>query len=152
MSKTRFSLCPQPRLYLLNTLFKKVLKHLNEARAREGDKLAQALMERVVYDPDSGQLLTGSFMDYAMPRAGDMPHIEIENNSVPTNTNPMGAKGAGEAGTVGALPVIVNAVLDALRPLGVTHIEMPATPNRVWDAITAAASATPNILMVPSDT
>ena len=71
-------------------------------------------MERVVYDRESGQLLTGSFMDYAMPRAADMPHIEIENNSVPTNTNPMGAKGAGEAGTVGSLSAGVNAIVDAL--------------------------------------
>jgi carbon-monoxide dehydrogenase large subunit len=101
--------------------------------------LGQALMERVVYDPDSGQLLTGSFMDYAMPRAADMPHIEIENNSVPTQTNPMGAKGAGEAGTVGALPAVMNAVNHALASAGAAPIDMPATSERVWTAIQSAA-------------
>jgi carbon-monoxide dehydrogenase large subunit len=100
--------------------------------------LGQALMERVVYDRESGQLLTGSFMDYAMPRAADMPHIEIENNSVPTNTNPMGAKGAGEAGTVGALPAVMNAVNHALASVGAAPIEMPATSERVWTAIQGA--------------
>jgi carbon-monoxide dehydrogenase large subunit len=97
--------------------------------------LGQALMERVVYDRESGQLLSGSFMDYAMPRAADMPHIEIENNSVPTQTNPMGAKGAGEAGTVGALPAVMNAVNHALSGVGAGPIEMPATSETVWLAI-----------------
>ena len=100
--------------------------------------LGQALMERVVYDPDSGQLLSGSFMDYAMPRAADMPHIEIQNNSVPTQTNPMGAKGAGEAGTVGALPAVMNAVNHALASVGAAPIEMPATAERVWLALQQA--------------
>lgn len=102
--------------------------------------LGQALMERVVYDRDSGQLLTGSFMDYAMPRAGDMPHIEIENNSVPTQTNPMGAKGAGEAGTVGALPAVMNAVNHALASVGAAPIDMPASSERVWLAIRHAST------------
>ena len=97
--------------------------------------LGQALMERVVYDRDSGQLLTGSFMDYAMPRAADMPHMVIENNSVPTQTNPMGAKGAGEAGTVGALPAVMNAVNHALASVGAAPIDMPATSERVWQAL-----------------
>ena len=97
--------------------------------------LGQALMEQVVYDPDSGQNLTGSFMDYAMPRADVMPYMEIHSNPVPTKRNPLGAKGAGEAGTVGALPSIVNAIIDALSPLGVKSLEMPATPARVWQAI-----------------
>ncbi len=101
--------------------------------------LGQALMERVAYDPDSGQLLSGSFMDYAMPRAGDMPHITIENNSVPTASNPMGAKGAGEAGTVGALPAVMNAVNHALASVGAAPIEMPATSERVWTAIQSAS-------------
>lgn len=101
--------------------------------------LGQALMERVAYDPDSGQLLSGSFMDYAMPRAGDMPHITIENNSVPTASNPMGAKGAGEAGTVGALPAVMNAVNHALASVGAQPIEMPATSERVWTAIQSAS-------------
>ncbi|HTQ33734.1 MAG TPA: xanthine dehydrogenase family protein molybdopterin-binding subunit [Stellaceae bacterium] len=97
--------------------------------------LGQALMEQVVYDRESGQNLTGSFMDYAMPRADVMPYMEIHSNPVPTKRNPLGAKGAGEAGTVGALPAIVNAVIDALAPLGVKTLEMPATPARIWQAI-----------------
>ncbi|MFZ2004356.1 MAG: xanthine dehydrogenase family protein molybdopterin-binding subunit [Stellaceae bacterium] len=97
--------------------------------------LGQALMEQVVYDRESGQNLTGSFMDYAMPRADVMPYMEIHSNPVPTKRNPLGAKGAGEAGTVGALPAIVNAVIDALTPLGVKSLEMPATPARIWQAI-----------------
>jgi carbon-monoxide dehydrogenase large subunit len=103
--------------------------------------LGQALMERVVYDRESGQLLSGSFMDYAMPRAADMPYIKVENNSVPTKLNPLGAKGAGEAGTVGAIPAIMNAVIDALSPLGITTLEMPATSEKVWAAIRAAQRA-----------
>jgi carbon-monoxide dehydrogenase large subunit len=74
-------------------------------------------------------------MDYAMPRAEDFPYMRIESNPCPTKLNPLGAKGAGEAGTVGALPAIVNAVLDALAPLGVTHIEMPTTSQRIWQAM-----------------
>jgi aerobic carbon-monoxide dehydrogenase large subunit len=100
--------------------------------------LGQALMEQVVYDRDSGQNLTGSFMDYCMPRADTMPHIEITSNPVPTKRNPLGAKGAGEAGTVGALPAIVNAVIDALAPLGVKGLDMPATSERIWQAIRGA--------------
>lgn len=101
--------------------------------------LGQILMEQVVYDPESGQLLTGSFMDYAMPRADGMCNIEVESNPVPTKLNPLGAKGAGEAGTVGALPTLMNAILDALAPLGVKDIEMPATSQRIWQAIAAAS-------------
>jgi carbon-monoxide dehydrogenase large subunit len=95
----------------------------------------QVLMEQVVYDRGSGQLLTASFMDYAMPRAKDFCDIEVESNPVPTKLNPLGAKGAGEAGTVGALPAVMNAILDALAPLGVTDLDMPATPERVWAAM-----------------
>jgi carbon-monoxide dehydrogenase large subunit len=102
--------------------------------------LGQALMEQVAYDPASGQLLSGSFMDYAMPRADTTCDIKIASNTVPTALNPLGAKGAGEAGTVGALPVVVNAVLDALRPCGVTDIDMPVTSERVWRAIQAGAA------------
>jgi carbon-monoxide dehydrogenase large subunit len=97
--------------------------------------VGQALMEEIVYDAESGQLLTGSFMDYAIPRADTLPDIAIESHPVPTKLNPLGAKGAGEAGTVGALPVVMNAVLDALAPLGVRQLDMPATPERVWRAI-----------------
>ena len=97
--------------------------------------VGQALMEQVVYDPDSGQLLTASFMDYAMPRADTLPDMHIESAPVPTKLNPMGAKGAGEAGTVGALPAAMNAVLDALAQVGVRDLDMPASPERVWRAI-----------------
>jgi len=97
--------------------------------------LGQALFEDIRFDPASGQLLTGSFMDYAMPRASDLSAIEIDTNPVPTKTNPLGVKGAGEAGSVGALPAVANAVVDALSTLGVHDIEMPATPERIWRAI-----------------
>ena len=99
--------------------------------------LGQILMESIVYDP-AGQMLSGSFMDYAMPRAADLCDVAVLSNPVPTEMNPLGAKGAGEAGTVGALPALMNAILDALRPLGVTHLDMPATPQAVWSAIDAA--------------
>ncbi len=101
----------------------------------------QALLERVVYDPESGQLLTGSFMDYAMPRADNFPSFDVHEHNIPSKNNPMGLKGAGEAGTVGALPSVMNAVVDALRPLGIRHIDMPATPERVWQAIQDARKA-----------
>jgi carbon-monoxide dehydrogenase large subunit len=97
--------------------------------------VGQAMGESIVYDPTSGQLVSGSFMDYAMPRADDICAIEVEDNPAPTTTNPLGAKGAGEAGTVGALPAVMSAALDALAPLGVKHIEMPLTPERVWRVI-----------------
>ena len=94
--------------------------------------LGQILMEQIVYDPETGQLLTGSFMDYAMPRAGDLCNIEVGHNPVPTKLNPLGAKGAGEAGTVGALAAAMNAIVDAL---GTENIEMPTTSDRVWRAL-----------------
>jgi carbon-monoxide dehydrogenase large subunit len=99
----------------------------------------QALMEGVIYDPTNGQVLTGSFMDYAMPRADDFCSFEIDRNPVPTKTNPLGVKGAGECGTVGALPAVMNAINDALAPLGVRNIAMPCTPDRVWRAIRDAS-------------
>ena len=102
--------------------------------------VGQALGEQVAYDPDSGQLLSGSFMDYRMPRAGDFPGIEIEGNGVPTQRNPLGVKGAGEAGTVGALPATMNAVMNALAEVGVTDLDMPATPSSIWQAIEAASA------------
>ena len=98
--------------------------------------IGQALLERVTYD-SSGQILTGSFTDYAMPRADDLPSFEVGLNEVPAKTNPLGVKGTGEAGCVGAPPAVMNAVLDALHPLGVADLDMPATPQRVWDAINA---------------
>jgi aerobic carbon-monoxide dehydrogenase large subunit len=100
--------------------------------------VGQALMEEVVYEPGSGQLLSASFMEYAMPRADDFCDIHIESSPVPTGLNPLGAKGAGEAGTVGALPAVINAVMDALVPLGVRELDMPASSERVWQAIHAA--------------
>jgi carbon-monoxide dehydrogenase large subunit len=96
----------------------------------------QALMEAIVFDRD-GQLVTGSLQDYAMPRAEDFPEIESELTEVPATTNPLGVKGAGEAGATGAPPAIIGAILDALAPLGVEAIDMPATPQRVWAAIKA---------------
>jgi carbon-monoxide dehydrogenase large subunit len=101
--------------------------------------LGQALMEAIVYD-GNGQLLTGSLTDYAMPRADSLPLIDFHTNVVPCRTNPLGVKGAGEAGTIGATPAVMNAVLDALRPAGVTHIDMPATPLRLWQALAEAAA------------
>ncbi len=100
--------------------------------------LGQAVMERIVFDRASGQNLSGSFMDYAMPRADDMCGFKVEANPVPTATNPLGVKGAGEAGTVGALPAVTSAILDALAPLGVETIDMPASPEAVWRAIESA--------------
>jgi carbon-monoxide dehydrogenase large subunit len=96
--------------------------------------LGQALLEGAVYDED-GQLLTGSFMDYAMPRATDAPDIAVINRPVPTKTNPVGAKGCGEAGCSGGLPTVMNALIDALSEFGIRHLEMPATPSRIWQSI-----------------
>jgi carbon-monoxide dehydrogenase large subunit len=99
--------------------------------------LGQALLERTNYDAASGQLLSGSFMDYAMPRADDFPDIEVDLLEVPSVSNPLGVKGAGEAGSVGSPPAVINALLDALAGDGVTHIDMPATPEVVWRAMAA---------------
>jgi carbon-monoxide dehydrogenase large subunit len=103
--------------------------------------LGQGLFEELAYDRETGQLLAGSFMDYAMPRADDLPSFDVDSFEVPTQINPLGAKGVGEAGTVGALPALMNAVNDALAPLGVRHLDMPVTPERVWRAIQEAKAA-----------
>ena len=95
----------------------------------------QVFGELAVYDPETGQLLTGSFMDYAMPRAGLVPSLKLLEHPVPTALNPLGAKGVGEAGVTGSLPALMNAVMDALRGAGVKHFEMPASPRRVWEAL-----------------
>ena len=100
--------------------------------------LGQAILEHTVFDPDSGQLLSGSFMDYALPRADDLPDVEVDLLEIPCATNPLGVKGAGEAGAVGSPPALINAILDALSVDGVTSIDMPATPERVWRALAAA--------------
>jgi aerobic carbon-monoxide dehydrogenase large subunit len=102
--------------------------------------LGQALLEHTVYDEDSGQLLTGSFSDYALPRADDLPSFSFSTRNVPCKANPLGIKGAGEAGAIGAPPAVINAIVDALnRKAGIRHIDMPATPYRVWQALNGAA-------------
>jgi carbon-monoxide dehydrogenase large subunit len=100
--------------------------------------IGQAMMERCVYDRETGQLLTGSFMDYAMPRADDFPEFKIGHVCTPCTHNPLGTKGCGEAGAICSPPAVINAVLDALAPLGVKDLDMPASPHRVWEAIQAA--------------
>jgi aerobic carbon-monoxide dehydrogenase large subunit len=96
--------------------------------------LAQALYEEVVYD-ENGQLLSGSLMDYAVPKAAMMPFMELDSTVTPTPVNPLGVKGVGEAGTIGSTPAVVNAVLDALAPFGIKHIDMPLRPEKIWRAI-----------------
>ena len=103
--------------------------------------IGQALLEEIQFDADSGQLITGSFMDYTMPRADNMSYIDVVSNPCPTATNPLGCKGAGEAGTVGAVPCVMNSVVDALSEYGIRHIDMPATPAKIWAAIEAAKKA-----------
>jgi carbon-monoxide dehydrogenase large subunit len=100
--------------------------------------IGQALLEHCVYDRETGQLVTGSFMDYAMPRADDVPDFTLGHVCTPCTTNPLGTKGCGEAGAIGSPPAVINAVLDALAPLGVKELDMPASPNRVWTAIQSA--------------
>ena len=106
------------------------------AGSRQG--IGQALLERTVFEADSGQLLSASLLDYCLPRASDIPNIRFSYNEVPCTTNPMGVKGAGEAGTIGAPPAIINAIVDALAEDGIDHIDMPATPERVWRALNPA--------------
>ena len=103
--------------------------------------IGQALYENTVYDPESGQLLTASFQDYTLPRADDLPAFEVHFvEDIPCTTNPMGIKGAGEAGCIGAPPAVINAVVDALTPYGVRHVDMPATPQRLWQCLQAGTS------------
>ncbi|MGC2199763.1 MAG: xanthine dehydrogenase family protein molybdopterin-binding subunit [Stellaceae bacterium] len=101
--------------------------------------VGQAMLERTVFDPETGQLLTGSLTDYCIARAEDLPRIEFAYNVVPCRTNPLGVKGAGEAGAIGAPPALVNAVVDALAELGIEHLDMPLTPERIWHAVRGAA-------------
>ena len=100
----------------------------------------QALSEDVVYDSDNGQLLTGSLMDYGISRADTLPRVTIDFSPVPSPTNPLGAKGVGEGGTVASTPTVMNAILDALSSLGVADVPMPATPERIWHAIRTASA------------
>ena len=103
--------------------------------------IGQAMLEHTVYDPDSGQLLSGTYMDYAVPRADNLPDLAIHLHGTPTNANPLGVKGAGQAGAIAAPQAVIAAVLNALAPLGIHHIDMPATPERVWQAIQQAKVA-----------
>jgi carbon-monoxide dehydrogenase large subunit len=98
--------------------------------------VAQALWEGAVYD-ENGNLLTGSLAEYALPKADFLPMIQMDRTVTPSPTNPLGVKGAGEAGTIGSAPAVVNAVVDALAPFGVKHLDMPLTPERVWRAMKA---------------
>jgi carbon-monoxide dehydrogenase large subunit len=109
-----------------------------QAHGAMAQGVGQALLERTTYDPQSGQMVAGSFMDYAMPRADDLPSFRLGFNPTPCTTNPLGVKGCGEAGAIAAFPAIANAVLDALAPLGVRNFDGPATPGRVWQAIASA--------------
>ncbi|MCH2324180.1 MAG: xanthine dehydrogenase family protein molybdopterin-binding subunit [Pseudomonadales bacterium] len=104
-----------------------------------GQGLGQALLESCQYESDSGQLLSASFMDYTMPRADDFPPIRFDLNKVPCKTNPLGIKGAGEAGAIGAPPAIINAIVNALKDHGVRHVDMPVTPNRLWNIMQSAS-------------
>jgi carbon-monoxide dehydrogenase large subunit len=122
----------------------KIMNHLlceGQIHGGVAQGVGQALMEAIVFDAE-GQLVTGSFQDYAMPRAEDFPDLVSELTEVPAKTNPLGVKGAGEAGATGAPPAVIGAILDALKPLGIDHIDMPATPSRVWAAIKASATKT----------
>ncbi|TAJ83484.1 xanthine dehydrogenase family protein molybdopterin-binding subunit [Reyranella sp.] len=109
-----------------------------QAHGAMAQGVGQALLEQAVYDPKSGQMVTGSFMDYALPRADDLPSFDLGFNGTPCTTNPLGVKGCGEAGAIAAFPAIANAILDALAPLGVRNFEGPASPARIWQAIEAA--------------
>ena len=100
--------------------------------------IGQALLEACVYDAESGQLLTGSYIDYCMPRADDLPFFDVSTQATPCTHNVLGVKGCGEAGTIGSPPAVINAIINALQPLGVTDMAMPATPHRVWQAIQSA--------------
>ena len=102
--------------------------------------IGQALAEEALYDSGSGQLLTGSFLDYQLPRASDLVMIETDRIEVPTKRNILGAKGVGETGAIGGPPAVINALVDALAPLGIDHIDMPATPLKVWQAIRNASA------------
>jgi carbon-monoxide dehydrogenase large subunit len=106
-----------------------------QAHGSTAQGIGQVLLEEIVFDPESGQLLSGTFMDYCMPRADDLPSFESDFIVTPATGNPLGVKGGSESGNFGAPPAVVNAILDALKPFGIEDIALPATPNRIWDAI-----------------
>ncbi|MAM73060.1 MAG: carbon monoxide dehydrogenase, partial [Tistrella sp.] len=134
----------EPVRYVVADDFGKVVNPMivmGQVQGGVAQGLGQALMEHAVYDEDSGQLLTGSFMDYGMPRAEDMIFLDIRlYEDLPTASSGLGSKGCGEAGTIGACPAIMNAINDALIAEGADEIDMPATPARVWAALGAARS------------
>jgi carbon-monoxide dehydrogenase large subunit len=105
--------------------------------------VGQALFEDCVYDEQSGQLLSGSFMDYCMPRADGVPDMKVQTHITACTHNELGVKGCGEVGTIGSPATVINAVVDALGHLGVSHVDMPATPNRIWRIIASAGGAQP---------
>ena len=129
-----------PALHVVDDVGTVMNPLLLEGQIRGGiaQGIGQLLMRGHPFRPGTGQLVTGSFMDYAMPRAADIPMMHCETNPVPTRTNPLGVKGAGEAGAVGAMPAVGNALIDALKPLGIRDLPMPATPERIWRAIREA--------------
>jgi carbon-monoxide dehydrogenase large subunit len=106
--------------------------------------IAQALYEEVIHDPETGQLRTGTLLDYSIPGIGEIPGIEVDRTITPSTTNPLGAKGIGEAGTIAASPAVINAICDALSPLGIKHVDMPASPDRLWQQIHRARGASSN--------
>jgi aerobic carbon-monoxide dehydrogenase large subunit len=101
----------------------------------------QVFGEEIVFDRDSGQMLTASFMDYYMPRAGLVPDVKAEEHPTASKVSPLGVKGMGESGCTASIPALTNAVMDALRPLGISHLDMPLSPARLWTAIAAAKGA-----------
>ena len=103
--------------------------------------IGQALMEHAIWEPDSGQMISGSFMDYAMPRADTVPPYQVKLHEIPTASNPLGVKGVGEAGPTAAPPAVINAIVDALSPYGILHVPMPAAPHAVWQAINRGEKA-----------
>jgi carbon-monoxide dehydrogenase large subunit len=129
--------------YTITDDFGKVINPLllaGQVHGGTAQGIGQALFEGATYDPETGQLLTGSFMDYCMPRAGSVPSIAFSyTEACPTKANPLGVKGCGEAGAIGAPPAVINAVVDALESFGITHIDMPATPEKIWRVIAGAA-------------
>jgi carbon-monoxide dehydrogenase large subunit len=128
------------RMYVANDVGTVINPMLLEGQMHGGlaQGIGQAMFENIVYDEDTGQLLSASFMDYAMPRANDFPHFDVDVHPIPTDTNPLGVKGAGETGTVGAPAAVMNAISDALHSKGAAPVEMPATPEKVWRALNAA--------------
>lgn len=130
--------------YTITDDFGKVINPLllaGQVHGGTAQGIGQALFEGATYDSETGQLLTGSFMDYCMPRASHVPSIAFSyTEACPTSANPLGVKGCGEAGAIGAPPAVINAVVDALKPYGVTHIDMPATPERIWRTMAGGAA------------